>query len=301
MGGKRVNAENGLCVQDVRIRYFAYNCLEIKLPDGKTLVIDPCLRKDGRYACGYGPDVLEGCDYVLINHTHLDHVASLGDVYDRFHPIVMAHAATVMELAEFYDIPYIKMVPFTDGDVFDYGSFRVEILRARHNPAKMFMVRPSGRVDETAEDRLVNGALQEWNEREKRLFHLGSAFNSNFLLTLPNNLRLGLFAGNPGMAEPEDRNLWRGLHPDILFAHRAPVRYENWAERMAENLAVTGARLMIPIHLEDAFLKTIDPQDYAAQINRVCDQRGIAGRAFCMERAKWYDFYTGICPTPDKR
>ncbi len=39
-------------VEAVQFRYFAYNCLEIKLPDGKILLADPCLKKQGRYACG---------------------------------------------------------------------------------------------------------------------------------------------------------------------------------------------------------------------------------------------------------
>lgn len=285
-----------LCVRDVKIRYFAYNCLEIKLPDGKTLVIDPCIKKDGKYGCGYDENIVEGCDYVLINHAHWDHTLSLGELYNRFHPIIMAHSETVFDLATFFDIPYMKMIPFVDGDVYDYDSFKVEILRARHNPAKMFMVRPSGYVDETATDKFVKVHLNGLTEEEKRIENLGSMFNNNFMITLPNNVKLGLFAGNPGMIEPDDKNLWKGLRPDILFAHRAPITYENWAEKMANNLAISGARFMVPIHVEDSFLKTIDPHDYVAEINSVCEKRGILGRAFYMERATWYDFYSGVSP-----
>ncbi len=36
-------------VSAVKLRYFAFNCFEMKLPDGKTLVIDPCLRSVGRF------------------------------------------------------------------------------------------------------------------------------------------------------------------------------------------------------------------------------------------------------------
>ena len=64
--------QKALSVSSVKLRYFAYNCLEIKLPDGKTLVIDPCLNKTGAYSCGYDVDDLEGCDYVLVNHSRID-------------------------------------------------------------------------------------------------------------------------------------------------------------------------------------------------------------------------------------
>lgn len=290
-----MDSNNQLCIRDVEIRYFAYNCLEIKLPDGKTLVIDPCIKRDGKYGCGYDENIIDGCDYVLINHAHWDHTLSLGELYNRFHPIIMAHSETVFDLATFFDIPYMKMIPFVDGDVYDYDSFKVEILRARHNPAKMFMVRPSGFVDNTANDKFLREHLDSLTEVERKIENLGSIFNNNFLITLPNNVRLGLFAGNPGMIEPEDKNLWQQLRPDILFAHRAPISYDNWAERMANNLAVSGARIMVPIHIEDNFLKTIDPYEYIAQINNACERMGILGRALYMERAEWYQFSTKVC------
>ncbi len=92
--------ENNLSIPVFKVRYFAFNCLEMKLPGGKTLVIDPCLEKEGRYSCGYDEQDLEGCDYVFVNHTHGDHVKTLGKVYDRFQPLVMAHAAVAFELAK---------------------------------------------------------------------------------------------------------------------------------------------------------------------------------------------------------
>lgn len=283
-----------LSVDTLRFRYFAYNCLEIRTPDGKYILIDPCLKKEGRYACGYDVQTLEGCDYVFINHSHMDHVASLGEVYDRFRPAVFAHGETVFELAQLFDIPYIKMVPFEEGAFFDLDSFSVRVLPGRHNPAAMFMVRPSGRIDETANDKFVKEHLSGLNERETVLENKGSVFNSNFLITLRNNFKIGFFAGNPGMIDPADRNLWEGLKPDIVFAHRAPVKYENWAGRMANILDVTGARILFPIHIDDAFLANTDPRAYADAINSVCRERKIEGRALIPERGKWYSIVTQL-------
>lgn len=283
-----------LSIQALKLRYFAYNCIEIKLPEGKTLVIDPCLKKEGRYACGYDSNVLEGCDYVLINHAHMDHVASLGDVYERFHPVVLAHAATVWDLATYFDIPYIKMVPFTSGDIFDYGCFQVQVLPGQHNPAAMFMVRPSGRIDETANNKFVTRHLNGLEGAALQLEHMGSMFNNNFLITLSNNMRIALFAGNPGMVAPEDANLWKQIRPDIILAHRALTSYENWAERMANVLAITGARVLIPIHIDDNFIKNEDLRHYVSCINEICEKNGILGRAIIPERAQWYRFSTCV-------
>lgn len=290
MGIRNINSK---MEKTVSIRYFAYNCTEIKLPDGKTIVIDPCLKKDGRYACGYDVDALEGCDYILINHTHMDHIASLGKVYDKFHSLIMTHGETAYELANYFDIPFIKIVPFYNGDIFNYGSFKVKIIKARHNPAKMFMARPSGRVDETANDSFIKNHLSGLNDEETYLENMGSIFNSNFLITLQNGIKIALFTGNPGMIEPDDESMWKDIHPDIILAHRAPTSYENWAGRMANILEITGAKIMVPIHIDNKFLETENPECYVDEINKICRQKAISGKAVFMVRAKWYKLFNG--------
>lgn len=281
-----------LSVNALRVRYFAYNCLEFKFPSGKTLVVDPCLIKEGQFSCGYDVSALEGADYVFVNHSHADHVSSLGEVYDRFHPLILANAAISYDLARFYDIPYIRIQPFTTGDRYDFDDFRLEIIHGRHNnyvPGN-FMVRPSGRKDELCPAKLAF-TLDYDNPLEQELADLGTMFGSNFLLTTRNNLRIGFFAGNPGMVEPQDRNTWKDLRPDILFAHRE--KYTNdYVNRMADLLEITGARILVPIHIEDAYRGTYDPADYTANVNRECERRGLLGRMLFMERARWYGFST---------
>ena len=286
-----------LTVPVLRLRSFSMaNALEIRCPDGKTLVVDPCLiREGGPFASGYTAADLEGCDYVFLNHSHADHAASLGEVYDRFHPLILAHASTAYDLAKQYDIPFVRFIPFSNGDEYDFGSFRLKVLPGRHNnltPGN-FYIRPSGRTDELCppDPRRMFPAGED---REARLGDLGTLFGNNFLMTLPNNFRIGFFAGNAGFSDPQDRNLWSGLHPDLLLAHRAKFDAPRCAETMAEALAVTGARLMAPLHIEDAYSGKYDPAEYIRGINAVCESRGIPGRAFFLERGKWYQIFTGI-------
>lgn len=287
-------AEEVLSIESLKARYFAYNCLEIKLPGGKTLVVDPCLHKEGQFACGYGVDDLEGADYVFVNHSHGDHVSSLGEIYDRFHPMILANAAISFELAKFYDIPFIRFIPFTTGDKYDFDDFKIEIIHGRHNnyvPGN-FMVRPSGKKDELCPEKL-GFVLEYGNELEQTLADKGTMFGSNFLLTTKNNLKIGFFAGNPGMIEPQDKNTWKELSPEIIFAHRE--KYTNdYADKMADILEITGARILVPIHIEDAYSGKYDPKEYVANVNKKCEERGLSGRMLFMERAKWYQFSTGI-------
>ena len=288
-----------MTIPTVQIRYFAFNCLEIKLPTGKTLVVDPCLHKEGHMSCGYGVDALEGCDYVFVNHSHADHVGSLGEVYDRFHPQIMAHAATSYDLALLYDIPFIRFLPFTFNDELDFDDFKMKFIAGRHNnivPGN-FMVRPSGRRDELCPKVSSLPPTPEQSELEKRLGDLGTAYGSNFLMTLSNNLKIGFFAGNAGFSDPQDKNLWKTLRPDVMFAHRAkfgPFDAADCADKMADILEITGARILVPIHIEDAYSGKYDPEDYVNAVNDRCAERGIAGRCMFFERARWYRFSTGV-------
>lgn len=288
-----------LSVNTLKVRYFAFNALEIKMPDGKTLVVDPCLEKEGRFSCGYDVNDLEGCDYVFLNHAHGDHAASLGKLYDRFHPLIMAHAVTSFHLAKLYDIPYIRFLPFVNGDEYDFDSFKIKIVPGRHNnlvPGN-FMVRPSGRKDELCGTRTIN--MNHGSELEQELGNMGTMYGSNFLLTTANNLRVGFYAGNAGIEDSWEKNLWKELRPDIVFAHRAKFTTGNFsasesAQKMADVLSVTGARILIPIHIEDAYKGTYEPAEYVDAVNKACEERGLMGRMIFMECGQWYQFSTTV-------
>ena len=287
-----------LTVPAVKIRSFSVaNALEIKCPDGKTLVTDPCLIKEGGpFACGYGAEDLEGCDYVFLNHSHSDHAESLGEVYDRFHPLILAHVSTCYALAKRYDIPYVRFIPFSNGDEYDFDSFRIKILPGRHNnqtPGN-FYVRPSGRRDEFCDPGDQRMPPPMGDELDQELMNKGTMYGNNFLMTLPNNFRIGFFAGNPGFTEPQERNLWKTLHPDLLFSQRAKFDAPDYAETMADALEVTGARILVPMHIEDAYSGRYDPAEYIRAINEVCERRDLPGRAIFFERGKWYQISTGI-------
>lgn len=281
-----------LDVPAIRIRYFAYNCFEIKLPGGKTLVIDPCLENTGTFSCGYDEHSLEACDYIYVNHTHIDHVSTLGKVYDLFEPLILAHERVAFDLAELYDIPYRQFYPFESGEIYDFDDFKIEIIAGRHND--IGKQRPSGRSDASNSSYAIKLPELSFNsELEKRLFHMGTMYNYNFLLTLPNNLRIGFVAGTPGMSK-EDEKVWYQIHPDIVMAQRARFGYPNYAEQMAHVLDVTGARILLPLHIEDSYKGTYDPEEYANNVNSICEKEGIYGRMMFLQRAKWYEIFTGI-------
>ena len=294
-----MNLVSKLSVNTLQVRYFAFNALEIRLPDGKVLVVDPCIEKEGVFS-GYDVNDLEGCDYVFLNHAHADHCASLGKLYDRFHPLIMANAVTAFSLAKLYDIPYVRFIPYTNGDEYDFDSFKMKIIPGRHNNLVPggFMVRPSGRRDELCGP-ARSMSFGNLPELEREVGNMGTMYGNNFLMTTANNLRVGFYAGNAGMADAYERNAWKQLRPDIIFVHRAKFTTGNFsssesAQKMADVLEITGARIMMPIHIEDAYSGKYDPADYVDAVNKACEERGILGRMMFLERGQWYEFSTGV-------
>ncbi len=63
---------------------------------------------------------------------------------------------------------------------------------------------------------------------------------------------------------------------------------------MADLLEITGARILVPIHIEDAYSGKYDPNEYVSNVNRVCQERGLLGRMLFMERGQWYEFSTSV-------
>ena len=72
------------------------------------------------------------------------------------------------------------------------------------------------------------------------------------------------------MEDPQEKNLWTRLRPDVIFAHRAKFTTGNLSasqsvQKMADVLEITGARILIPIHIEDAYSGKYDPTEYVYQ------------------------------------
>lgn len=151
--------------------------------------------------------------------------------------------------------------------------------------------------DELCGTRVMN--MKHGSELEKELGDMGTMYGSNFLLTTANNLRVGFYAGNAGMEDPQEKNLWTRLRPDVIFAHRAKFTTGNLSasqsvQKMADVLEITGARILIPIHIEDAYSGKYDPTEYVYQVNKACEERNILGRMMFMERGQWYQFSTMV-------
>ena len=79
-------------IQGLKIRYINYACYEIVLPNGKVLVVDPCIELGykipgviEREPLDFKHDDFTGADYILLSHTHADHTMEVGYLAKKFH------------------------------------------------------------------------------------------------------------------------------------------------------------------------------------------------------------------------
>ncbi len=274
----------------VDIRYFAYNCVEIKLPDGKTLVVDPCLVREGpKYAIGYDENDLDGCDYIFITHTHYDHVISLAKVYNKFYPqAILASERVSYDLAEQYDLPYLRFYPFTEGQEYDFNSFKIKIMPCHHKHIGDH--RPSGTFEAGDYQGLNLGHVFK-DEHDRRTYFMGHMYSYSFLLTLPNNFKIALLSGPTSCL---DEYAWRDERPNLVLAQGVLPKVPDYAEQMANVIRFTGCQMLVPIHVESVYKGLIDPKDYTAKVNQLCEEQGMFGRLMFFERAKWYSLSMNV-------
>ncbi len=91
----------------VRYRWFVENCTQIRLENGKVIVIDPCFPKEDEalyenFGSPFSVDDIDACDYIIINHTHSDHVWSIGELARKFNPYILVNAFSAQTLCKAY-------------------------------------------------------------------------------------------------------------------------------------------------------------------------------------------------------
>lgn len=271
--GQFVRAETS---RGIRFRWFTCNCTEVRLPNGKYIVFDPFLvdPKDEKFgkdwSCGYTPADLEGADYIIINHTHFDHILQLKEVYERFdHPRILCHINIAIYLAGCFGIDERDIFPFESHDTYNFGDFILETSEERHT---LYPV-PRPPVDMSKPTTLDFLGAYGW------------MLNTNFLLRLPDGETIGFCAGE---WDTIARNRWRDIHPNILFRQRT-----NWKmtpAALAQEILDVGCQTAIPLHHNNAYDLRYDYDfcEFTAQVNDELKKFGSNTVFLNPERGKWY-------------
>ena len=262
----------------VKIRWMNDACYEIRLPNGKGILVDPFIDESKFRKLTYAH--VEKVDYVLISHTHFDHVLGLSNILSRFTPQVFAGSVSGVELAERYDIHGHQMNLCDAGDRIVTDDFVLECFRGKHTNI--------GAID-TPSRWMENIRREGLDPKTVRLNMLGSYEYMIYQLTLPSKLRILIWGGG---ATADAIAQAARYDPDITVAQlprEAP-------EQIGRLYAAIGGRVIFPHH-HDFFIEkgedgmkiirdTVDAAARYAPDTLVC----------CPEKGRWYAVQTGVVP-----
>mgnify|MGYP003253216599 CR=1 FL=1 len=262
------------------IRWFIENCMEIRLPNGKTIVVDPMMIRDEadtdneiakHYVTDFSTEDLEGCDYILLTHIHGDHIGSLKQVSEKFHAPILVNGWSAYPLAKYLDLPLGSFIPMTDGEEYRFDGFQVKWLQGRHTEGVGAFPPSKTQFGTTPEEIAVN--------------QMGTIYNSNFVLTLDNGITLGM---DGGRYEP---NLSRMdlYKPNILFCH-CERDLEASAEKCFDAVTRSGAQYLFPLCTQ---IQGDGASVSAETANEKLKKVGHYGRVLTPQPGRWIHFSMG--------
>lgn len=278
-------------IDGVSLRWLNVQCYEICLKNGKTILFDPQfsdpLPEDEKARYYKIPDEyglnrmsVKKVDYLIINHSHCDHIIDLGYFAKKFNPLIICPETVAYELAKAFDIPFTSFYPAGAGEEHVFPDFTLHTIHGCHMPQDFTysnmpnIMKKSYGVDGV-------GTME--------IGHLGGLVALNYVLELNENVRIGFFAGRMDIPSYPGLMALKTFHPNVVI-RQIPVRLpENAAEIFAKELLMTGAQLMLPMHHESfdiarpEFLK-----DLFSEVNDCVQESGGYGKVFYPVRGQWY-------------
>lgn len=260
----------------MKIRWIDTSCFEIETDQGCRIVTDPYIDE-----CPNHPitaDEIGKVDYIVVTHTHFDHITQLDRFYDQYRSKIMASPITTMKLLEEMDLSGQCMYPMDDGETLDFGDCAFTRLNGHHTIP--------GRADRhLVRESVISESLHKAFSMEpvyERLMSGGYWDFSNFYFETADNTRI-LFWG--GGADYVDIQKARAFRPDILLM-QIP---SNSAEKIAAFVKAIGAPIVIPHH-QDSYLASRDVDQMMADYASVVEAANPTARFLPLVPGKWYSF-----------
>lgn len=275
-----------LSMESCAFRWINCQCFEIRLPNGKTIITDPCYDypenpnvplADLFRLREFTTDDIEHCDYVILNHTHGDHIANLGELIRKFSPTVICHTGVAAEVAQAYkDMELTSIYGVDYNGTYYFDGFFMETFHGEHKPQRF-----------TWQQSMAEGDVISQNPDLTRLHAQGGLFNLNYLLTFDNGFRLAFVGGtDDGM----DERL-RTLRPDIALRNKITnaMDVEHVAQDWYRFMERCHAQMVVPMHFEvwENQQPGFSGQTFV-RANEMAEENRLGCRILAPERTEWY-------------
>lgn len=260
---------------NLRFRWIHGQCFQFEFPNKKVLLTDPFFPQHPKAWKQENTPVLDlddlgTVDYVTINHSHFDHVASISDVFKKNRPIVICDRIFARELSAAYHILEYNIYPIVPGMTYQFPDFQLDTIIGKHGSLGTYND-PEGKIFADPEEPMI-GPLNSY----------GCLFNTNFMFTLKNNFRICFAAGvdlDPMIQQ------WQYSGTDLLLRQR--MRKEI-PKDFAQECEALGGHLVLPMHHDACDDTNQDMNQYAEEVNRIFKSNKSGMRMFNPQRLKWY-------------
>jgi L-ascorbate metabolism protein UlaG (beta-lactamase superfamily) len=276
----------------IRMRWLGTACFEIKLPNKRTLVIDPYL--DDSVSAPITSDGVEGCDFLFITHGHYDHILDAGKLSSRFAPKIFCNSAAAGSLIRYQGIAPQRITQVRAGDVLNEDGLVVEVVPGVHVDFAREYKRLTGQE--------LGGGVEDpvaaLKEAVVRLFQTDRLPEKlwEWMTQYPQGEQLNfVFAPEGG-----SRIYMAGSYPDPVVIEAAgkvnahitllqvlPGKTLQGIEKETARVALaSGCRIVVPQH-HDALFEGA-PHTDLSQLKEIFEGRGV--QFMELVPGRWYDF-----------
>lgn len=262
-------------INTVSLRWLHCAGYEIKLPNGKTIVVDPFVTMNdfGDFTW----ESIEGADYILLTHTHGDHTSDVGNLVNKFGSKVFVGQMSCNSLVEYFDLNYSYIWPVIPGEIYDLEDFTLGVYRGKHTSQFRDDYRPSQAYHIPA----IGG--EEGSYRDGN--HFGGMEMINYLITTKEGLRILVSGG-----DDQYRDIYRvagEVRPNLVI-RQANSRLS--PEEYGRMVLPYQAQYVFPHHHEKIPQKKgISMDAYCERANQELEKLGSRTRVVDPVKFHWLD------------
>lgn len=273
-------------INGLKFRYVNYACYEIVLPNGKVIVVDPCIDmgpmpgEKEHLAPDFKKEEFTGADYIILSHTHADHTLEVGYLAKKYNSKIIVGAMSALSLAEAYDLNTDQVYPCFPNEKFIMEDFTIEVFRGKHT---------FNRRGPTLGERLKNPASFEKTPAEQLASIYGSMEYCDFMITTKENVRIFICGGQP--------QRFYFTNADEIVKEKAPnivIRQSSskyTPEEFGRHMDQFGPQLVLPLH-QDGLARSpigdLTPQGWFDKANAELERIGSQTRILNPVPARWY-------------
>ncbi len=268
----------------MRIRWIDISCFELETDEGKRVVTDPYIDACPNHPIG--ADEVKAMDYILITHTHVDHLTDLNLFFEKYRPRILASPLAGMRLVELMDLSGQCVYGMDHGECLDFGDLAFTRISGHHTI-------PNRRERHLTRESVVADAFECMYPAGKagiyrKLMCSGYHDFSSFYIRTPDNTGILFWGGTVGH---EDVEKARMFHPDLILM-QIP---SNPMEEIAEFVKATGASYVIPHH-HDTYFGVRDVEQMMRDLEETVCRVNPQVRVLPLEQGKWYEFRKTLRP-----